>query len=118
MAFKLSGLALGAASSATQVEGGDLNHSWNDWYRRGKITDGTDPARATDHWNRWREDADLMAGMGIRHYRLGIEWARLCPERGRVDQAAVARYRRNSCICASGHIGPSDDPPLHKSNVV
>jgi beta-glucosidase len=93
MAFKLSGLALGAVSSATQVEGGDLNHSWNDWYSRGKITDGTDPARATDHWNRWREDADLMAGMGIRHYRLGIEWARLCPERGRVDQAAVARYR-------------------------
>jgi beta-glucosidase len=94
MAFTLKdGMSLGVAAAATQIEGGELNHNWNDWYRRGRIADGTDPARATDHWNRWKEDADLMAGMGIRHYRLGIEWARLCPGRDTVDREAVAHYR-------------------------
>jgi beta-glucosidase len=94
MTFQLKdGMALGVAAAATQIEGGDSNHNWNDWYRRGRITDGSDPARATDHWNRWREDADLMADMGIKNYRLGIEWARLCPARDRVDEDAVARYR-------------------------
>jgi beta-glucosidase len=94
MTFKLKdGMSLGAASAATQIEGGDCNSSWNDWYRRGKIADGSDPARADDHWNRWREDADLMAEMGIRHTRLGIEWARLCPTRDTVDQSAVDHYR-------------------------
>ena len=93
MELTLNGMALGVAAAATQIEGGDLNHSWNDWYRRGRITDGSDPARANDHWNRWREDADLMAALGIRHYRLGIEWARLCPTRDTVDNTAVARYR-------------------------
>ena len=94
MAFTLKeGMTLGAASAATQIEGGDLDHSWNDWYRRGKIADGSNPARADDHWNRWREDADLMADMGITQYRLGIEWARLCPTRDTVDKSAVAHYR-------------------------
>jgi beta-glucosidase len=94
MAFKLKdGMSLGVAAAATQIEGGDLNHNWNDWYRRGRIKDGSDPARATDHWNRFKEDADLMAGMGLRHYRLGIEWARLCPSRDSVDQGAVSHYR-------------------------
>jgi beta-glucosidase len=94
MTFQLKNdMSLGAASAATQIEGGDCNHNWNDWYRRGRITDGTDPARATDHYRRWREDADLMAGMGIKHYRLGIEWARLCPAQNSIDRAAVAHYR-------------------------
>ena len=78
--FKLKpDLLLGTASAATQIEGGDLNHNWNDWYNRGKIKDGTDPARANNHYDRWQEDADIMASMGLQTYRFGIEWARLCP---------------------------------------
>jgi len=94
MTFKLNqGFLLGVASSATQIEGGELDHNWNDWYRRGRITSGSNPARADDHYKRWREDADLMAGMGIKAYRFSIEWARLCPAEDAVDQAAVAHYR-------------------------
>ncbi len=94
MPFKLKeGLLLGAATAATQIEGGECGHNWNDWYHRGKIKDGSDPARATDHYNRWREDADLMAAMGLKAYRLGIEWARLCPAEDKVDKAAISHYR-------------------------
>ncbi|MFZ2537610.1 MAG: family 1 glycosylhydrolase, partial [Oscillospiraceae bacterium] len=94
MNFKLKeGFLLGVASSATQIEGGECGHNWNDWYHRGNIMDGSDPTRATDHYNRWREDADLMAEMKIKIYRLGIEWARLCPSEDTVDESAVAHYR-------------------------
>ena len=94
MSFKFKpGFLLGAATSATQIEGGDLGHNWNDWYRQGRIKDGSDPARADDHYNRWREDADLMVDLGLQVYRFGIEWARICPAPDRVDEAAIAHYR-------------------------
>lgn len=94
MAFTLKeGFLLGAASAATQIEGGECDHNWNDWYRKGMIKDGSDPARADDHYNRWREDADIMGEMGLQVYRMGIEWARLCPEEGKVNEEAVAHYR-------------------------
>jgi beta-glucosidase len=86
-------MLLGVASSATQIEGGGFSHNWSDWFQKGHIHDGADPARANDHLHRWKEDIDLMAEMGIRIYRLGIEWARLEPDKGRYDGAAVQWYR-------------------------
>ena len=94
MMFKLKpNLLLGAASAATQIEGGELNHSWNDWYSRGKIKDGSNPAKTNEHYSRWLEDAHIMASMGLKIYRFGIEWARLCPTEDTVDETVVAHYR-------------------------
>ncbi len=94
MNFRLpDGMLLGVASAAAQIEGGELNSSWNDWYHKGNIKDGSDPA-ASDHWDRWQEDTDLMASMGIQVCRLGLEWARIMPEPDRVDEDAVAHYRQ------------------------
>ena len=83
---------LGVSSASTQIEGGEVGSNWNDWFHRGYIKDGSDPALANDHWNRWREDCDLMASMGLRVCRLGLEWARLVPERGRPSQEAISHY--------------------------
>ena len=87
------GMLLGAASAATQIEGGDRNNSWYDWYEKGRIHDGSSPAVANDHYARWREDADLMAELGIETYRFGVEWSRIEPEQGRFEEAALAHYR-------------------------
>lgn len=84
---------LGVSTAATQIEGGDTSSNWNDWYKKGRITDGTDPATANDHWLRWREDTALMAELGIKTYRFSLEWSRLEPEKGRYDEAAFAQYR-------------------------
>lgn len=94
MPFQLpGGFALGVASAATQIEGGDRNNSWYDWYQKGRIKDGSDPLVAAEHYARYEADAALMHELGIRHYRLGVEWARLEPERGMYDAAAFAHYR-------------------------
>ncbi len=85
---------LGAATAATQIEGGECGHNWNDWFHQGKIKDGANPARANEHYNRWREDIDLMSKMDLKVYRFGIEWARLCPTPDQVDQEVIAHYRQ------------------------
>jgi beta-glucosidase len=85
-------MILGTASAATQIEGGALNHSWMDWYRKGHIADDTSPARANDHYTRWREDDALMRDMGMQIARIGVEWARIEPEEGVYDEAAIAHY--------------------------
>lgn len=87
------GFLLGVSSASAQIEGGEVGSNWNDWYHQGRIKDGSDPAVADDHWNRWREDCALMAGLHLPVARLGVEWARIMPERGQVDESAVAHYR-------------------------
>ena len=82
-------ILLGTAGSATQIDGGDFGHTWNLWYSAGKIKDGSDPAVAAGHWERWRDDAMLMARMGIQTCRLGIEWARVEPSEGCFDEYAI-----------------------------
>ncbi len=53
----------------------------------------TPRGRATDFWNRYREDVDLAKGLGCRIFRLSLSWARLEPEPGSWDDAAFAHYR-------------------------
>lgn len=94
MEFQLKeNLLLGAAAAATQIEGGDQNHNWYDWYRQGYIKDDADPSVATEHWERWREDLALMKELGIQCYRMGLEWSRVEPMDGFFDEKAIARYR-------------------------
>ena len=100
--FRLKeGIRLGVASAATQIEGGDRNNSWYDWYVKGHIKDSSDPSRACDHYARFREDADLMADMGIHDYRMGIEWSRIEPEEGVFSEEALAHYREEIVLLKS-----------------
>jgi len=93
-AFDLGDLLIGVSTAAVQIEGGDRNNSWWAWAQQpGRIADGSTPERATDHWVRWREDTALMGELGLRTYRLGVEWSRIEPRHGEFDAAALARYR-------------------------
>ena len=90
----LRGLRIGAATAAVQIEGGDTGNQWHSFAQRpGRIKDGSTPTPATDHWTRWREDTALLAELGLEVYRLGIEWSRIEPAPGRVDESAVEHYR-------------------------
>ncbi len=87
-----NGMELGCASAATQIEGGELDHSWMRWARAGHIKDGSSPARANDHLRRWQADDQLMADLGLQIARIGVEWARIEPADGVFDQAALDLY--------------------------
>ncbi|MEO7069802.1 MAG: glycoside hydrolase family 1 protein [Nostocoides sp.] len=95
MRFSTGGLRIGVSTSALQIEGGDRNNNWYAWAQQpGRIGDGSSPVRATDHWNRWREDTALMADLGLQIYRMGVEWSRIEPREGEFDQAVLDRYRK------------------------
>jgi beta-glucosidase len=86
------GFMWGAATAAHQIEG---NNTGNDWWRseeqrRLPYRSGA----ACDSWQRWPDDVRLLASLGLNAYRLSIEWARIEPEPGRFDQAALDNYRR------------------------
>ncbi len=76
----------GAASASAQVEGaaeedGKGLSVWDVFARRpGAIKNGDTPAVACDHYHRWREDIELMAQLGVKHYRLSLAWPRIMPD--------------------------------------
>ncbi len=89
----------GAATSSYQIEGGVFEDGkgrsiWDDFVRqKGRIADGSTGDVACDHYHRFREDAALMAEMGIRHYRFSISWARILPEgTGRIEKRGLQFY--------------------------
>jgi len=105
--FRLDGVLLGVATAATQIEGGCDTTNWADWAKTpGHIADGTTPVRATGHWERWREDTDLMASLGIQTYRFGVEWARLEPQPGVFSDEAFAHYRDEITLLRDKGIRP------------
>ena len=89
-------LMLGAVSSAAQIEGGNVPHTWNGWEKNGDLRaegESLSIRRAACHWEKWKEDIDIAAGLGLETLRFSVEWARIQPEEGVIDREAVARYR-------------------------
>ena len=91
------GFTWGTATAAHQIEGGNTN---NDWWAFEHAPDSgcAEPSGdACDSWDRWEEDADLVAGLGFDNYRYSVEWSRIEPADGEISRAALAHYRRQ-CI--------------------
>ena len=67
----------GVAASAYQIEGGNY---YNDWYEFEKEQNLEPAGRATDHWNKYKEDFQLLKELNVDSYRISVEWSRLFPE--------------------------------------
>jgi beta-glucosidase len=97
---------IGSATAATQIEGGDTHHNWNDWCQKGKIKDGASCSRANDHWNRYEEDIGLMKRLNHGVYRMGLEWSRIEPQKGVFDDSAMEHYRSEIRLLLDSGIKP------------
>jgi beta-glucosidase len=79
------GFVWGTATAAAQIEGaasldGKSKSIWDQFATLpGKIKNGDTPELACDHYHRYEADFDLLAELGIRHYRLSIAWPRVLP---------------------------------------
>lgn len=107
----------GASTAAHQVEGG-LNNQWTSWERDQAPTlaaqapyifgtldqwetiklQATNPdnyisGRGVDHFNQYETDFALLKELHMNAFRFGIEWARIEPEQGAWDAAAIDHYR-------------------------
>jgi len=84
------GFMWGTGASSTQCEGAAPSSDWWDWERAGHAPLSGD---GNGFGTRYAEDFRLLADLGLRHHRLTIDWARVEPEPGHHDRAAIAHYR-------------------------
>ncbi|MDL2302533.1 family 1 glycosylhydrolase [Lachnospiraceae bacterium OttesenSCG-928-D06] len=100
------GFLVGAATAAHQVEGNNVNSDY--WaMEHMKYTSFTEPSlESVDHFHRYEEDIQMMAEAGLNAYRFSIEWARVEPEEGSFDEAAIAHYRDVLECCRKCEIEP------------
>ena len=91
----------GVATSAFQIEGaadadGKGPSIWDDFCRvPGAIADASDGRQACEHYQRWADDLDLVASLGVDAYRFSISWPRVqALGSGAFNEAGFAFYER------------------------
>jgi beta-glucosidase len=106
-------LAWGVATAAYQIEGATTEDGrgtsiWDTFSSKpGAIVDGSDGALACDSYHRLDEDVDLVAGLGVDHYRFSIAWPRIQPTgSGAVERRGLDYYERVVDAFLSRDIAP------------
>lgn len=88
----------GAATSAHQVEGNNHN-DWSEWEKRGRVKGGAQSGLAAGHYQRFADDLALAKKLGHNTYRFSIEWSRIMPRSGVVDEQEIDHYRQVIATC-------------------
>jgi beta-glucosidase len=91
----------GCSTASYQIEGstdadGRGASIWDRFARiPGKVYGGMNGDFACDSYRRWKEDVELLAGLGVDSYRYSISWPRIQPEgSGKALQAGLDYYRK------------------------
>ncbi len=84
----------GVATAGFQIEGGyngpgQVANNWLAWEQVGRVEPSGD---GVGFWERPEEALDRAADLGCNSFRLSVEWARVVPDPGVVDSAALQRY--------------------------
>lgn len=95
-----AGFVFGTATSAYQIEGhaqgGAGPTHWDSFAATpGNVVRAENGDLACDHYNRYAEDLDLVAGAGFDAYRFSTSWARVLPDgTGTPNAAGLDFYDR------------------------
>lgn len=94
-------LSFGVATAAYQIEGGATADGkgpsiWDTFTRvAGAVEDGSDGSVACASYPDPVPDVDLVAGLGVGHYRFSISWPRILPDGcGAIQTAGLDYYER------------------------
>ena len=63
-------------------------------------------AKATNGWELWESDLDLVAGLNLNAYRFSVEWARIEPVEGEFSDDALAHYEAVVDGCLARGLAP------------
>ena len=101
-----SGFLWGAAISAHQSEGNDVNS--DSWLLENlpETVYKNPSGDACDSYNRYEQDFAIAQSLGFNCYRFGIEWARIEPEPGAFSNAELDHYKRVIAACRARGLLP------------
>ncbi len=80
----------GAATSAYQVEGNNVNSDWWEWENKTGL--GNKSGDACRHYQLYNEDFDLARKLNHNCHRLSLEWARIEPDKGSFSEEEIKHY--------------------------
>lgn len=107
----------GASVSSHQVEGGNHNQwtvwelenapylarnaerhygwlsVWSSIRKQAEDPNNYISGQAVDHYNRYKEDFDLLKSLNLNAFRFGIEWSRIEPTDGKWDEKEIRHYK-------------------------
>lgn len=78
-----------------------------DWDRFAE--EGRAPARgdyAVFSWSQFDKDLAAVKFLGVNHFRFGVDWARVEPRRGEINEAALRQYAEMAHKCREAGIEP------------
>ena len=108
----------GASTASHQVEGGNHNQwsvwelanardlaqtahqhlSWLPrWYEVRNAAEEPDnyvSGEGVDHYNRYKEDFDILTSLNFNSFRFTVEWSRIEPEEGKWNKEAIEHYKK------------------------
>lgn len=127
MAFP-KGFLWGVSESGFQFEMGvddvDANTDWFVWVHdagniQRKIVSGDLPEHGPGYWKLYEHDHQLISGLGLNAYRLGVEWSRVFPSSTKGVKVDVERnkYGRISRISAEEDVLSKLDEIANKNAV-
>jgi beta-glucosidase len=99
----------GVATAATQIEDMNTSTDWYLWTRPvpdGGLGKGPFVGEATRGYSKMMDDVALIQQLGVDSYRFSIEWARVEPQRGVIDEDAIAHYRQELMALRAAGIHP------------
>jgi beta-glucosidase len=103
----------GVSTAAVQIEGahdaeGKGESIWDVFTtKKGKISNGSHHRVATDFYNRYQTDIDLIKQLNIPNFRFSISWPRILPNgTGAVNQAGIDYYNRVIDYCLQQGVEP------------
>lgn len=83
------GFLWGVGTSSHQAEGNCTNNTWSLWEKeKGLELSG----KASEHWEHYKDDVQLIKNLGVDAYRFSIEWSKVMPRAGEFDELALQHY--------------------------
>lgn len=96
----------GVATAGHQNEGDNVTS--DTWFLE-NVTPTVFQARsgkATNGWELWESDLDIVAGLGLNAYRFSVEWARVEPVEGEFSSEALDHYEAIVDGCRARGLAP------------
>ena len=91
-----AGFLWGSSTAAHQIEGDNVHSNFWQKEQNGGIWSQWDldstSGKACNHYEMYKEDADMIAALGHQVYRMSIEWSRIEPTEGLWNEPAIKHY--------------------------